>query len=270
MMDDAIPHAFDEAVRLNPAGDGRYNGRITPAYGNMVGPFGGMIAAVMLNAVLSHPERQGDPVALTVNFAGPIKDADFSVLARVARTNRSNQHWIVEMGQGGATAVTATALLATRRATWPATEARPPAAPKASAVLPLVTKGLPVWVSNYELRFVEGEMTLDGVERAESATTLWARDAPPRQLDFLSLTALSDVFFPRIMVRRQQWIPCGTVTMSTCFHADAAALIRQGVDALLCTARPARFHDMFFDQSAQLWGAGGELLVVSQQLVYYR
>jgi hypothetical protein len=65
----------------------------------MVGPFGGIIAATMLNAALTHPSRLGDPVALTVNYAGPI--ADGGPHRRVAmRTNRSTQHWSITMMQG--------------------------------------------------------------------------------------------------------------------------------------------------------------------------
>ncbi len=266
-------HPFDEAVRLAPLGGDRFNGHISPAYGNMVGPFGGVIAAVMLNAVLGHPSRQGDPVALTVNFAAPIKDAAFVITARAVRTNRSNQHWLLELEQDGNVAITATALLATRRETWRSTEVLPPQAPAVASVIPLTGDGLPAWarwVSNYELRVVRGNMTVDGVEREDSASTLWVRDAVPRPLDFLSLAALSDVFFPRVMVRRQRMIPSGTVSMTVYFHADAEALSRQGTDALLATARAQRFHDLYFDQTAQLWSKDNELLVVTNQLVYYR
>jgi hypothetical protein len=36
----------------------------------MVGRFGGATAAAALAAVLAHPARQGEPIALTVNLAG--------------------------------------------------------------------------------------------------------------------------------------------------------------------------------------------------------
>ena len=45
-----------------------------------------------------------------------------------------------------------------------------------------------------------------------SLTQLWVRDNPPRPLDFASLTALADVFFPRVFVRRATLVPVGTVT----------------------------------------------------------
>ncbi len=92
-------HPFDSAVRLAPDGDCAWHGHTSAAYANMVGPFGGVTAAQALNAVLQHPQRLGDPVALTVNFAAALADGPFTVLARPARTNRSTQHWVLEIQQ---------------------------------------------------------------------------------------------------------------------------------------------------------------------------
>ena len=87
-------------------------GATSPAYANMVGPFGGVTAASALNAVLQHPALLGEPVALTVNYAAALADGPFEVVARPARTNRSTQHWVVEIVQAGETVLTATALTA--------------------------------------------------------------------------------------------------------------------------------------------------------------
>ena len=45
-------HPFDQAIALTPTAEGAYTGATSPAYANMVGPFGGVTAAVALNAVL--------------------------------------------------------------------------------------------------------------------------------------------------------------------------------------------------------------------------
>ena len=47
------------------------------------------------------------------------------------------------------------------------------------------------------MRFVGGSIPaqFDGRE-ASSLTQLWMRDDPPRSLDFVSLTAMADVFYP--------------------------------------------------------------------------
>jgi acyl-CoA thioesterase len=139
------PRPFDAAIALEPRGEGHWRGHTHEAYGNMVGPFGGATAAAALAAVLAHPARQGEPIALTVNFAGPVAQGPFDIEATAARTNRSTQHWSVQMRQGTDVVAAATAVLATRRETWSAVEAGFPVAPPMDHVR---------WTSAYDMRFV--------------------------------------------------------------------------------------------------------------------
>jgi len=264
-------HPLDHATRLIALGEGHYRGRLTAAYANMVGPFGGAIAAVVLNAVLQHPQRLGEPVALTVNFAGPIADAEFEIRARPARTNRSTQHWSIELVQAGETAILASAMTAERRDTWSDQELAFPRVAPASEVPVTATGGFTPWVANYEMRFIDGLLSFRPADAGEnSQSRLWVRDQPPRPLDFLSLSALADVFFPRIFLRRQQPCPAGTVSMTLYFHADGAELAACGTASLLACARAQVLHNGFADQTAELWSADGRLLATSQQLVYYK
>ena len=100
-------HPLDEAIDLELTAPGQYRGATHPAYANMVGPFGGTTAAQLLQAAWLYPDRLGEPVALTVNFAAPVAEGEIIFQARAARTNRSTQHWLVELQQGGAIAATA-------------------------------------------------------------------------------------------------------------------------------------------------------------------
>src|SRR5690349_13351461 len=111
-------HPFDAAVALTVNGDGLSTGATSPAYANMVGPFGGTTAAVLLNAALSHPQRAGTPIALTVNYASATADGAFDVAATPVRLNRSTQHWRMELRQAGEVVANATAVFAQRRETW--------------------------------------------------------------------------------------------------------------------------------------------------------
>ncbi len=263
---------FDKAVALQAAGGDAFAGHTSPAYANMVGPFGGITAAQALNAVLQHPQRLGEPVSLTVNFCAALSDGPFTVTARPARTNRSTQHWVIEMTQEGATVLTGTAFTATRRDTWSTGEHSLPAVP-APADVPLpAARGRVEWINRYEMRFVDGGFPAawDGSVGATSRTQLWLRDNPPRPLDFASLAALSDVFFPRIWRRRATLVPIGTVSMTVYFHADAAQLAATGTGYLLGQAQAQAFRNGYFDQTAQLWNEAGELLATTHQVVYYK
>ena len=265
-----FPHTLDAAVALTPAGEHHFTGHTHPTYGNMVGPFGGTVAATLLNGIWTHPERLGEPVSLTVHYAAPIEDGAFEVHARPLRTNRSTQHWLVELRQKGAVASFATAMTALRRDTWSATDAVFPQVLAAEQLPRAANLFSTAWPKAYDMRFVDGEQALGGEERDDSLTRVWIRDEPPRPLDFLALSAICDAFLPRIFVRRPRLVPAGTVTMTIYFHADAALLAAQGTAHVLGCARGLRFHQGFHDQTAEIWSAHGDLLAVGHQVVYFK
>lgn len=269
-MSDA--HPFDAGIALQWCGDDLAHGHTHPGFRNFIGPFGGLTAAQAINAVLTHPQRLGDPVSFTVNFAAALEDGPFEVIARAARTNRSTQHWIVTMQQGGEVVATATAITAVRRDTWGTVEAQMPGVPRAADV-PLPTARPRVeWVNRYEMRFIDGAVPGEwhGGDAGHSVTRLWVRDNPPRPLDFASLTAMSDIFFPRIWLRRAAYVPLGTVTMTVYFHAGEAQLRETGGGYLLGQTRGQGFGAGYFDHTAQLWNEAGTLLVTTSQVYYFK
>ena len=268
------PHAFDTAIALAAQSEGLWQGHTSPAYSNMIGPFGGVTAAQALNAVLQHPQRLGEPVAFTVNFATALADGPFLVQARAARTNRSTQHWIVEIRQGDQTVLTATAVTAVRRDTWGAREVPMPEVPRAQDV-PVREVGPAESNGPAAMRCALSPGCFPSPGTARRARTaallIWVRDNPPRPLDFASLTALSDVFFPRIWLRRARFVPIGTVSMTVYFHAGLRRSCRPPARATCSRRRRLRPSTMVTSiRMAQLWNEAGELLVTTHQVVYYK
>lgn len=270
------PHVFDQAIALTVTGDGQYTGATSPAYANMVGPFGGITAATALNAVLQHPALLGEPLSITVNFCAALADGPFKVSAQPARTNRSTQHWVMDITQADVdgrpqTVMTATAVTAARRETWGVDDTPMPAVPAPDALAPPVQAAFVEWLRRYDLRFIEGPIPAVWDDQGEhSLTQLWMRDAAPRALDFCSLTALADVFYPRVWLRRATQVPAGTVSMTVYFHAGSAQLADVGHGWVLGQARAQGIRNGFFDQTAQLWSAAGHLLATTHQVVYYK
>jgi len=265
-------HAFDTAIALAPQGDDLWQGHTSPAYANMIGPYGGITAAQALHAVMQHPQRVGEPVAMTVNYAAALTDGPFFVHARAARTNRSTQHWMVEIRQSDQVMVTATVFTAVRRETWSANETPRPEVPRPADVAQAQGRARVEWIQRYELRFIEGEIPAlwEGSDHGHSRTRLWVRDQPPRPLDFPSLAGMADIFFPRIWRRRATFVPIGTVTMTVYFHADAATLAATGTQYLLAQAQGQAFHKGYFDHSGQLWNEAGQMLATTHQVVYFK
>ncbi len=270
-------HPFDEAIDLRASAladaPHEFTGATHPAYANMVGPFGGTTAAQLLQSAMLHPDRLGEPVALTVNFAAPVADGDIRFVARPVRTNRSTQHWIIEAHQAEGVVATATAVFAVRRETWSDVEAVMPAnVPAPDAVPRMPVKGMPAWPQRYDMRFVEGAFpsAFDEQEQTHSRSTLWVRDEPERAMDFASLAAISDSFFPRIYIRRRRRAMIGTVSLTTYFHADSALLAQVGMRHVLGVAKALNYRHGYFDQTGELWSSEGQLLASTHQLVYFK
>ena len=265
-------HPFDHAIELDTIDADTRRGRTHPEWGNMVGPFGGITAAALIHAIQTHPDRIGDPLALTVNFAAAIADGDFDITLRAARTNRTTQHWILELSQDGDIKTTATALFGLRRDTWGDTEAIPPSAPPPEQIAPSNRQGaVVVWARLYDMRFAEGSLPGEDPQPSPSSTTtLWVRDNAKRQVDYPALAALCDIFYPRAFLRRGAVLPAGTISLTTYFHADHQQLEALDGDYVLATAHANRFSNGYFDQSAQVWSRDGVLLATTHQIVYFK
>ncbi|WP_339858694.1 thioesterase family protein [Pseudohongiella acticola] len=272
-------HPLDTAISLDQLSKGSYRAHTSAAYANMVGPFGGVTSALLLNAVMRHEDKLGDPISLTVNFAAPVADGEILVEAQPVRTNRSTQHWLMQATQNDEVVAFATAVTAVRRETWSAHEALPPRdAPDPLTLARMDTTDKPVWTQCYDMRYMDGDMPAqpggagepDGEEQSHSYSCLWVRDEPPRPLDFVSLSAICDSYFPRIFIRRQRRLPIGTISMTTYFHTDTAMLSAQGEQFLLATAKALNFRNGYFDQTAEVWSADRQLLASTHQMVYFR
>jgi len=136
-------------------------------------------AAQALNGVLQHPERLGDPVSLTVNFCAALAEGPFTVMARAARTNRSTQHWTIEIQQGDAIVVTGTAVTAVRRESLGVDEETHALCPPPAEVPPPQVMAPMEFVKRYEQLPVTGQLPVvwDGSGHS-SLTQISVRDEP--------------------------------------------------------------------------------------------
>jgi acyl-CoA thioesterase len=255
------------------AGDSCWQGHTSDDYWAFVGPFGGTTAATVLRALIDHPQRAGDPLALTVNFCALIAQGGFDLDIRLVKANRSTQHWSVEMTQGGSEVTTlATAVFAERRPSWSHQQAKFPHVTPFEQTLPYAKVAAP-WVRQYDFRFIEGEPDFSGRPQAEPASAfskLWIGDRIPRKIDVLSLTSMSDAFFGRVFHARRELMPFGTVSLTTYFHADTQDLAAEDISRVVAVADAKIFHKNFGDQNGELWSPGGRLLATTHQIAYFK
>ncbi len=265
-------HLFDEATQVTP-GDSRWQGRTSHDYWAFVGPFGGTTAATILRALIEHPQRAGDPLSLTVNYCAPIAEGAFDLDVRLVKANRSTQHWCVELSQGGNEVATlATAVFAERRTSWSQQQATFPDSRPFDEIRPF-GGFVSNWMKQYDFRFIEGEPNLMGSAKdtpASPFSKLWMADRIPRNIDALSLMAMSDAFFARIFHVKNELVPFGTVSLTTYFHASSEELAQEAITRVLAQADAKIFHRNYGDQSGELWSPSGRLLATTTQVSYFK
>jgi hypothetical protein len=173
-----------------------------PAYANMIGPYGGITAAQASTRVLQHPScsasrwrspstspprwptgRSGAAAAGAHQPLHPALDRR-DPAGRAGRGHRHRRHRAAPR-------------------TWAGHERRCREVPPRRTCRAPRRRGVE-WLNRYEMRFLKAAIPahLGRPGRGDSLSRLWVRDEPPRPLDFASLTALADVFFPRVWLRR--------------------------------------------------------------------
>lgn len=262
-------HLFDQAIALTRTEDAVFSGNTCERYWNASSPFGGATVAVILHALLLHPQRMGDPIAMTVNFISPIREGRFSIHLQPVRTGRSTQHWKMELRQEGTPhpAVTGTAVFGVRRPTWSDTERTMPDAPPPETLAGYCPPLKLPFLDQYDIRYV-GEYPLLG--RESSTTRCWISDSPLRQIDFPAIASYCDCFLPRISVRRKAPPPISTITMSINFHVDSVTLADRVRFAVLGEASTNVFNGGLYDQEGILWSDDGLVLATTHQVVWFR
>lgn len=268
-------HPFDAATNVRRDNDGRFTARVSRDYWAFVGPFGGVTAATLLRALMQHPDRRGEPLALTVNLAAPLEAGECRLEPRCARSNRSTQHWNIELLQGDdpSPQATATAIFAERRESWSHHSADPPVIRPQDQVKVLKSGTDYPWVSRYRFQFDCGAPTRSAEPLATPASAqslLWLTDVPERPIDFLSLAAMGDAFFARIFQVRGVIVPFGTVSLTTYFQTDAAELASLPGYSLIGRVDARRFHRSYADQTGELWSPAGQLLATTHQIAYFK
>jgi len=293
-------HPFDQSLTLTNA-ETREHGKILTGaapkpYWNMVGPFGGMTAAILLAAVLKQPDHLGEPLVLTVNFCAPVQDCDYQLHTRRIRKNRSTEHWHVEMrqqvsidntidkttnntdhGDDGSRdseddqydticVAQATVVMGVRRDDWSLQVMKPPSARPPEECTPRPPRSGIAWFDRFDMRYVHNPLK-DKPADADALT--WVADKPLRCLDYLSLTNRCDALFPAIFAHRQKIDPIATVSFNVYYHTGIEELTRVGESHTLGVSRTNVHHHGFADSEAWMWSKD-RLIATTQQLMWYR
>jgi acyl-CoA thioesterase len=264
----AVPVArtFDDDTALEPAGEGRFRGRIDPSWWVQRGPNGGYVAAIVLRglaAVVADGERH--PRSLTVHYLEAPVEGEVELEARIERAGRGLTTATGRLVQGGRTVALAVGSFARERESSVAFDEVPPPDLLPEGERPdLGPPGMrpPVNAKWRTLPAIGGGMRAGG--HAESGGLI--RLAEPRPMDALALVAAMDGWIPPIFVRHPE--PVGVPTVDLTVHL-LRPLPHHGTDAgtdYVCrfvTDVAAGGHLL---EDGELWAPDGTLLARSRQL----
>ena len=266
-------HHFDASLELQPA-TGEQHGaaavflaQTSSRYKNVIGPFGGWTVALLLKSVLQTPDVRGAPLALDAVLMGAIDDGDVEVRVYPLRQNRSIGFWRSEVWQAGRICAHAQVTMSMARQTMVLQDAQFPDVPGPD-VLPVYDnprKPAP-WLAEYIFKPVSG-LLFSGAESMDAL--LWIRDAAPRALDAVSLTAMCDTAFPPPWIRLPEQTPVATVTCSVYYRGSEADLAEAGTGFILLDSRSSVAQNGYVDQFTTLWSAAGRLLAQTQQMLWF-
>jgi acyl-CoA thioesterase len=259
---------LDETLCLDRREADVFEGRTDQTYWNLIGPYGGWIATIMLKAVLHDVDNGFEPVAITVDFMKAPAEGAIVIRRWCDRAGRTTAFWrVVLETPDGKLCARAQITLAPHRETLDFSGYKMPEVPDASSIERFDSRILPVrWAHLYEIRIVKGQM---GAKNTDTHSLVWVRDSDGRPLDHLSMTAIADSPFPRLFLATGSPSNISTISMTTYLHANSAELEAIGNDPILVDANCERAGGGFYDQHSKFYSSRGQVIATSQQMVWY-
>ena len=258
-------HPLDADTELEPLGPGRWRGEVTERWWVGRGPFGGYLSAFLTRAMIAavdDPARR--PRSLSVHFAEAPAAGPVEVWATVERSGRSSSAVslrLVQEGRPVALALGACGVWRDGEPDW--TDAAPPAPPPQDCPRLERAAGMPRFLDLLEVRWVEGGRP--GAP-AEAGNLAWLRPDPPRALDHLALTALSDGWLPAALSKLGRPAIVPTLDLTIHFRAPVAS----SGDWVLARHASRFAAGGVWEQDGELWAPDGTLLAQSRQLALIR
>jgi acyl-CoA thioesterase len=252
-----VATVFDDETAVEHLGGGRYSATASERWGAYVGPNGGYLAALLLNAFTDIVHDPGRTVrSISLHYLEPPAFGPLEIDVTVERAGRSMTSLSGRVLQGGRAKVLAMAAFSRDRkspsfqdVTMPEV-APPPVGPAPAADRLEITQ------------------VLGGARQSGDAADIgaWIRLAEPRALDAMLAAVYLDGWYPAVSVRIPERLPAPTVDLTIHFrqHLPPAGADPESRYFLRLTSRIAA--NGFVEEDAELWSPDGSLLVQSRQL----
>jgi acyl-CoA thioesterase len=263
-----VAGSFDLAIAAEHEGRGRVAVEVDGGWSTPVGPNGGYVAALVLqaiSAVVGRPERE--PRSLTLHHLSTPAVGPATVEVTEERSGRTLTSASARLVQDGRTRVLALAALGGPYAPEPSFGAPPPQLAPFDESEPIewIPPGFPI-VERFDLRPEIGPLPFVQAAAPDAVSGGWMRLREERPLDAPLLALYADAWWPAIFVREPLPIGVPTVDLTVHFRAPGAlAALEPGTPVVVrFTTRTAR--EGYFEEDGELWAPDGTLLAISRQL----
>jgi acyl-CoA thioesterase len=255
--------AFDTATAVRRTWPGRYEADVDESWHVRRGANGGVVAAVMLRAVLAEvddPSRA--PRSLTVHYPAAFDAGPADISVSVERSGRSMTTATARAEQGGKPVALAMAALSTP---WPGAVlddiAMPDVPGPDQLKLFVRIEGGPPFASHYRYWLASGPRPFAGADHAENA--VWLAPEDPTVLDYPLLAGLTDAFVPVVFATQSGPLMAPTVDLTVHFRNPIPP---DDTGPWLGVFRTRLVADGFMEEDGEVWSAAGVLLAQSRQL----
>ena len=272
-MDDT---RFDRDIEARPLGNGHYSINISDAWNVSIGPNGGYIAAILLRGL----KRELGGVqtrSITFHFLSAAQPGPATYVVHRLKQGRSLSTGTVTLSQGERTIAIALATFGEARGTADAAQAAPvfhdlqmpvvppPDAIEQSAFMDPGKIGHVPFRDHYDQRLAIGPIPPGTTDVARVGG--WTRFREPRIFDDEAVVAISDAWFPSILVKGFDLaIHAPTVDHTVHFLRSLPLETARPDDFLLVEFETPVAQEGFLIENGRLWSSDGQLIAKSRQL----
>jgi acyl-CoA thioesterase len=258
---------FEEDTGLEPLGDGRFGGRISPDWSIVRGANGGHIAAILLRGVIGVvDDPTKEPRSLTVHFARAPKNEPFEVIAAVERSGRTTANVSARLVQHDKLVAMAIAVVATPQEGPEFSDLAMPEVPRPDAIDAVLDRDDFPFGRQFDFRRALGPDVGETSDVAEIG--VWMRLREHQPVDEIVVTQLMDAFAPAVFAKLGTGGGgAGVPTVEMTYHfRESLPIPGEPSDAWhLGVYRTHTARGGFIEEDGWLWNERGVLVAQSRQ-----
>ncbi|MBQ75499.1 MAG: hypothetical protein CMQ20_10830 [Gammaproteobacteria bacterium] len=260
---------FDRDIALEPISAGHYEVNISDTWNVLIGPNGGYVAAIILKGM---KDTLGDVQtrSITFHFLSASLPGAANLHVNVEKRGRSLSTCTARLVQGERTIAMCMATFASARESFSFRDFNMPEVPGPEDI-PLeqrMNPGLIGYVpfrDHFDQRLAIGPVPPDTAD--ESRVGGWTRFKENREYDDLAIVAISDSWFPGLVVRDTP-MPLHAPTIDHTVHFLTSVPIPSGGldDFLLVDFTTSVAQEGYLIENGKIWSPEGYLIAQSRQL----